>query len=48
MLWIHMVNMIKYFNKWGWWKDRKREKYNKELMESVTLLPKNKVQKGRG
>lgn len=28
MLWVHMVNMCKYFNKWGWWKDEERKLVN--------------------
>ena len=48
MLWIHFYNMIKYFNKWGWWKDKNRKLYNKELQRSLILLPPNKQQKGRG
>ena len=28
MLRIHAVNMIKYFNKWGWWRDKERQEFN--------------------
>lgn len=28
MLWVHIINMIKYFNKWGWWIDRERKRIN--------------------
>ena len=28
MLWIHAVNMCRYFNKWGWWCDKEREEMN--------------------
>ncbi|MCI9284949.1 MAG: glycosyltransferase family 2 protein [Muribaculaceae bacterium] len=31
MLWIHVVNMIRYFNKWGWIFDRGRREYNKSI-----------------
>lgn len=31
MVRIHAFNMIKYFNKWGWFIDRKRRRYNKEI-----------------
>ncbi|MDE7414604.1 MAG: glycosyltransferase family 2 protein [Muribaculaceae bacterium] len=34
MLWIHIVNMIKYFNKWGWIFDSKRRNANKALLSS--------------
>lgn len=30
MLWIHITNMIKYFNKWGWIFDKKRREVNKK------------------
>lgn len=48
MFWIHFFNMVKYFNKWGWWKDSVRKEYNKSLLESIKKIPKGKVQKGRG
>lgn len=28
MLWIHMVNMCRYFNKWGWFRDKERQLFN--------------------
>ncbi|MDE6028130.1 MAG: glycosyltransferase family 2 protein [Muribaculaceae bacterium] len=31
MLWIHMTNMIRYFNKWGWWRDEGRKRFNSRL-----------------
>lgn len=31
MLWIHVSNMIRYFNKWGWWSDPERRKFNRSL-----------------
>lgn len=35
MLKIHILNMIKYFNKWGWIFDSKRRKFNKQLLEEL-------------
>lgn len=35
MLKIHMWNMIKYFNKWGWIFDAERNKWNKELLNEI-------------
>lgn len=35
MLWIHITNMIKYFNKWGWVFDAKRRRYNKALLKEL-------------
>lgn len=33
MLWIHIVNMIRYFNKWGWIFDRERVAINAKILE---------------
>lgn len=38
MLKIHVVNMIRYFNKWGWFYDRKRRRANKELLANMPRL----------
>lgn len=35
MLWIHMVNMCRYFNKWGWLIDKERNEMNKNTIESL-------------
>lgn len=35
MLWIHITNMIKYFNKWGWFFDAERKKVNSKTLESL-------------
>lgn len=32
LLWIHIVNMIKYFNKWGWIFDKERKIVNKRIL----------------
>ena len=31
MTWIHAVNMVRYFNKWGWWYDRERREFNRHI-----------------
>ncbi len=31
MTWIHAVNMVRYFNKWGWWRDDERRRFNAML-----------------
>ncbi|MCX4368752.1 MAG: glycosyltransferase family 2 protein [Duncaniella sp.] len=31
MLWIHVTNMISYFNKWGWLRDEERRRMNDEI-----------------
>jgi len=35
ILWIHMFNMIKYFNKWGWFCDKERKVVNQEIMKQL-------------
>jgi GT2 family glycosyltransferase len=33
MMLIHAINMIKYFNKWGWIQDKERSKINNDVRE---------------
>lgn len=35
MFWIHMTNLIKYFNKWGWLFDSERVRFNKSTLHSL-------------
>lgn len=35
MLKVHIQNMIKYFNKWGWFFDSERKQFNKETVEKL-------------
>lgn len=35
MLKIHIINMIKYFNKWGWFFDRQRRLFNRQLLKEL-------------
>lgn len=35
---IHTVNMIKYFNKWGWLRDESRKKYNQRLLDTINRI----------
>lgn len=35
MLFIHVWNIIKYFNKWGWLFDRKRKVINKKILKQL-------------
>ncbi|MCQ2342430.1 MAG: glycosyltransferase [Paludibacteraceae bacterium] len=32
MTWIHIVNMCRYFNKWGWFFDKERRMFNREVI----------------
>lgn len=46
MLRIHMVNMIRYFNKWGWFFDSERRRFNRDLLRQ---LPRSEYpEPGRG
>ncbi len=36
MLKIHIINMIKYFNKWGWIFDKQRREFNRKLLREIT------------
>jgi GT2 family glycosyltransferase len=35
MLSIHIINMIKYFNKWGWFFDKDRNKINNSIINKI-------------
>lgn len=39
MLYIHAINMVKYFNKWGWFHDKERTAVNRQLTQDLSLLP---------
>lgn len=32
LLWIHIINIVRYFNKWGWFCDDKRKQINAETL----------------
>lgn len=38
LLRIHIVNMIRYFNKWGWFRDPERRQFNRRLLDSLRSL----------
>lgn len=35
LFWVHTVNMIKYFNKWGWFRDEQRTRWNREVVKEI-------------
>lgn len=35
MAWIHAVNMARYFNKWGWFRDPERRVVNAATMREI-------------
>lgn len=38
MLKVHILNMIKYFNKWGWYFDSRRKKINKKVLKDLEKM----------
>jgi hypothetical protein len=37
-LWMHMVNSIRYFNKWGWFSDPERTRINRETLDRLSRM----------
>ena len=35
MLWVHISNMMKYFNKWGWFFDKERKEVNETILKQL-------------
>lgn len=35
MLIVHIVNMVRYFNKWGWINDKERREWNRNLLKEL-------------
>ncbi len=35
LLWVHIVNMCRYFNKWGWFFDKERREVNRTTLSST-------------
>jgi GT2 family glycosyltransferase len=35
MLFIHFVNLVRYFNKWGWFFDKKRRETNRQVLKEL-------------
>ena len=38
MLKVHILNMVRYFNKWGWILDTKRRKLNKQVWRVLQCI----------
>lgn len=38
MLRIHIVNMCRYFCKWGWWRDPERRRMNRRLLHEINEI----------
>jgi GT2 family glycosyltransferase len=37
-LWIHITNLVKYFNKWGWLRDPERSRINREIQCQISQI----------
>ncbi len=37
-LWIHMMNLVRYFNKWGWFYDPARSRVNRETLQQFRAV----------
>lgn len=48
MMWIHITNMICYFNKWGWFYDKERRSMNRELESGIIRLTNGNIPESRG
>lgn len=48
MLWIHIINMTRYFFKWGWFFDRERTLFNTQLLQDISSKNSTSVDVGRG
>lgn len=35
MLWVHILNLTRYFNKWGWFFDKERKRMNKRALDDL-------------
>lgn len=38
MLFVHLWNLVKYFNKWGWFFDEERKKVNENVLKKLKML----------
>ena len=38
LLWVHLWNLTKYFNKWGWFYDSERKIVNRDTLRKLNLL----------
>lgn len=45
---IHIVNMIRYFNKWGWLFDKRRGEVNRQVEREIIAPPAGEREEGRG
>jgi len=43
MLWIHTLNIVRYFNKWGWFFDKERRRMNKCALDDVKMQSINSI-----
>lgn len=43
LMMIHCINMIRYFNKWGWWHDPERRKWNRSVIKEISCSSDDKA-----
>lgn len=43
MLWIHVVNIVRYFSKWGWLFDGERKAVNTKILRALRSQAKNSI-----
>lgn len=46
LLWVHIVNMCRYFNKWGWFFDKERREVNRTTLSSTCKPDSPRTQAG--
>lgn len=37
LFYIHVTNIIMYFNKWGWWNDKERTLFNQQILNELNI-----------
>lgn len=35
LLFIQIINIMRYLNKWGWWRDEERDEVNREVLNKI-------------
>ena len=36
LFFVHVFNIMKYFNKWGWFNDKQRDEFNRRLLNEIS------------
>lgn len=43
LFWIHVWNIVKYFNRYGWWRDAERDRMNRKVIKQYFAAPDHSV-----